>query len=255
MGGYGGNIYRYDLKKKRLARGAKIKQFWYAALSPSRNYILYERGGEQSNFIDFYNIRQDRNYEAAGYFKFRKAFPKFRKTTESPLLWVGSRDRFLAYITSGEHPDDIKPEDEEEQSKTWLALFDVPTGKIVWKKLTDKRAFPSAFQPLDAGKMLINYDEEVFKLSLATGKERKISGINGKSLVVSPNKKKIAFIESNRVFTSSPNGSNKKSVLELPPEWIPEKDYKGMGEHPPMWLPASDGLILFGENQLLIAQL
>jgi Tol biopolymer transport system component len=102
--------------------------------------------------------------------------------------------------------------------------------------------------------VLVNYDEDVYELSLADGKERQIRGISGKSLALSPDKKKIAFIKSNRVFTALINGGSKKTVLDLPPEWKPATDYKGMGEHPPMWSPTGDGLVLFGENQLLIAR-
>lgn len=255
MGGNPGNIYRFDLKNRRVKKGAPIKQFWEAALSPSGKYILYERGGEQSNYIDFYDVRLDKNYEAERRFNFRKAFPRFIEWSASPLVWVGNRDAFLAYVTSGVHPDEIKPEDAEEHNKTWLCLLDAPTGRIIWKKLIETGAFQSGFQPLNSGRVLVNYDEEIYELSLADGKERRIRGISGKSLVISPDKKKIAFIKSNRAFTALLNGDNKKPVLDLPRGWKPATDYKGMGERPPVWSPSGDGLILFGENQLLIARL
>jgi hypothetical protein len=255
MGGLPGNIFRYDLRRKRLTKGSKIKQFWYAALSPSRNFILYEHGGEQSNFTDFYDVRRDRNYEAAEYFDFRKAFPEFRKTNAFPLIWAGRGERFLAFVASGEHPDDIKPEDEKEQGRTWLALFDIPARKIVWKKLTDKSAFPSAFQPAGAGKVLVNYGAEVYELSLANGRERKLSGIDGSSLVVSPDKKRIAFIKANRVLTAFVDGSGTKPIFELPAGWKAAAGYKSMGERPPLWLPRGNALIFFGELELLIARL
>jgi hypothetical protein len=255
MGGNPGNIYRFDLKNRRVKKGAPIKQFWEAALSPSGKYILYERGGEQSNYVDFYDVRQDKNYEAARRFNFRKAFPQFTETSASPLGWVGNRDAFLAYVTSGVHPDEIKPEDEEKHNKTWLCLLDAPTGRIVWKKLIKSGAFQSEFQPLSVDKVLVNYGEDVYELSLADGRERQIRGISGKSLALSPDKKKIAFIKSNRVYTALINGGSKKPVLDLPPEWKPATDYKGMGERPPVWSPTSEQMILFGENQLLIARL
>jgi hypothetical protein len=255
MGGNPGNIYRYDLKNRRVKKGAPIKQFWEAALSPSGKYILYERGGEQSNYVDYYDVRQDKNHEAARRFNFRKAFPQFSETSASPLIWVGSRDAFLAYVTSGVHPDDIKPEDEEKHNKTWLCLLDATGGRILWKKLVERDAFQSQFQPLSAGKVLVNYGEDVYELSLADGRESRIRGIGGKSMVLSPDKKKITFIKSNRIFTALVNGGSEKPVLDLPPDWKPATNYKGMGERPPMWSPTGERLIVFGENQLLIARL
>jgi hypothetical protein len=252
-----GNIYRYDLKRKRLTAGVQIKQFWYNMLSPSRNYILYEYGSELSNFMNFYDVRQDKNFEAAAYFNFRKEFPKLRKTAEFPLLWVGDRDRFLAVIHSGLRPgdDELTPEEKEEQNKAWLALFDVPQRKIVWKKLAYRVGFPSSYQLLEDNKALVDYDDEVFELSLVDGTERRIHAIDGRFLSVSPDKRKIAFIKKNQVFTASPDGSDKKLILELPADWRHAADYKNVGVRSPMWLETGNTLILFGELQLLVVTL
>jgi len=133
-------------------------------------------------------------------------------------------------------------------------LFDVPTRKVIWKKLVNKWLFPSDFQQLNADKALLTYDDGVYELSLKNGTMRKNTKIDGEALTISPNGKKIAFIKTNQVFIASPDGSNKKQILDLPPEWKEQTAYKGMGIRPPLWSADNDWLILFGENQMLLVQ-
>ena len=243
-----GNIFRYDLKRKRLTKGAKIPMFWYASLSPSGKYILYEHGAEDNNNTDLYDISRDKNYPISEYFNFKNSFPQYKETDETPLVWLHSRDRFLAEISSNDDNDDI-------DEKVWLALFDVPSRKVIWKKSVDKWFFPSNFQQLSDEKALLDFDDGVYELFLENGDLRKNSNIDGKQIAVSPNRKNIAFIKSNQLFVASPDGSNRKLILDLPSDWKPQTAYKGGGERPPTWSVDSSSLILFGENQLLFVQL
>jgi hypothetical protein len=247
-GGDKGNIYRYDLKTKRTTKGAKVWGFWYASRSPSGKYILYEHGAEDNNNADLYHVLQNRNYPIAEYFNFRRVFPKLSPTNEVPIGWLAGKDRFLAEITSQE--DDLA------EPKGWLVLFDAAARKIIWKKSINKFLFPTDFQQLNADKALLRYDDSgVYELSLRNGAMRRNAKIDGDALTVSPDGKSIVLIEKKQVFNSSPDGRDKKQILELPPEWKPQTVYKGMGTRPPLWSAGGDWLIIFGENDLLLTQL
>lgn len=241
-----GNIFKFDLKRKLFFKGAQIYAFWYASVSPSRKYVLYEHGAEANNNADLYDISRNKNYPVSEYFNFKKEFPNYKVTDESPIAWIGT-DKFLAEVSDNG--------DAVEKNNSFLVLFDVAAKKTVWKKSVDKYLFPTAFQQLNAEKALVNYENEVFELSLTDGKTVKIPTIEGSSIAVSPDKTKVAFFNSNQLFVAAVNGDDKKSILELPAEWKHQNAYKGMGERTPLWSANGDSLILFAENQLLLVRL
>ena len=186
-----GNIFRYDLKKKRVIKGARISNFWYASLSPSSKYILYEHGSDVNNNTDLYDISRDKNYPISEYFNFKNSFPKYEETDEYPIAWLRNQDRFLAGVNSNDDNDEIG-------EKVWLALFDVLGKKVSWKKLLDKWFFPSNFQKLDDNKALLSYEDGVYELSLENGDLRKNTNIDGGQIAVSPDRTKITFIKSSQ---------------------------------------------------------
>ena len=243
-----GNIFRYDLKRKRVIKGARISDFWYASLSPSGKYILYEHGSDVNNNTDLYDISQDKNHPISEYFNFKNSFSEYEATDEYPIVWLRNQDRFLAGVNSNDDNDEIG-------EKVWLALFDVLGKKVSLKKLLDKWFFPSNFQQLDDNKALLSYEDGVYELSLENGDLRKNSNIDGGQIAVSPDRTKITFIKSSQLFVASPDGNNRKLILDLQSDWKPQTAYKGGGERLPVWSTDSNSLILFGENQLLFIQL
>jgi len=250
-----GNIFKFDLKRKRFSKGTKIFAFWYASASPSGKHILYEHGAEDNNNTDLYDISQDKNYPISEYFNFKKEFPEYKVTDESPIAWVES-DKFLAEISDNQFDEnEASNSGGAEKKHFWLVLFDVTGKNVVWKKSVDKWLFPTAFQQLSENKALVNYEDEVYELSLIDGKMVKLPGIDGNSISVSPNKKRVAFLKSNQLFITSPNGSDKKLVLGFPEDWEHQTAYKGMGERSALWSADSNSLILFGNNQLFLIQL
>lgn len=246
-GGEMGNIFRYDLKRRRMTRGARIPMFWYASLSPSTKYILYEHGAEDNNNAELYDVRQNKNYSISDYFNFKKTLPELKNTDEVPVAWLDNQDLFLAQIS---------PQGDEDGSSTneWLVLFDVPSRKIIWKRPLEKWFFPTHFQQLDRNKGLFVVDDSIYELSLTDGSSRKLSEIDGKSIAASPDGKTMAFVMSNQLFVASPDGRGKKLLCNIPSDWKTQTAYKAMGERPPLWSENGDTVILFGENQLLFAK-
>ena len=246
-GGKMGNIFRYDLKRRRMTKGARIPMFWYASLSPSAKYILYEHGAEDNNNTELYDVRENKNYSISDYFNFKKTLPELENTDEVPVAWLDDKDLFLAQIS---------PQGDGYGSSTneWLVLFDVPGRKIIWKRPLEKWFFPTHFQQLDNNKGLFVVDDSVYELSLTDGNSRKLSDIDGKSIAASPDGKTIAFVMTNQLFVSSPDGRGKKLLCDIPLDWKAQTAYKAMGERPPLWSENGDMVILFGENQLLFAQ-
>lgn len=241
-----GNIFKFDLKRKRFSRGAPIHAFWYASPSPSRRYVLYEHGAEDNNNSDLYDIAQNKNYPLAEFFNFKKEFPKYDATDEKPVAWIGA-DKFLAEVSGNG--------DGVENDGTFLVLFDAAAKKIVWKKPVERWLFPTAFQQLSADKALVNYENKVYELSLKDGKMAKISAVEGSSIAISPDKKRIAFFNSNQLFVAAISGDDKKSILELPAGWKHQEAYKAMGERTPLWSADGGSLILFGEKEMLFVKI
>lgn len=244
-GGEKGNIIRFNLKDGQVSKGAEIWDFWYAYLSPSGRYILYEHGAEDNNNADIYDITKNKNYPVAKYFNLKKIFPKYKETDEMPVAFLKNQDSFLAQINQN---------DDESDDQNWLVLFDVSSKKVIWKKLIDGWFFPSEFQQLNNDKAFITLGEEIYNLNLKSGELQKNSIISGRLLSISRDGSKIAFLESNKLFTISPDGTGRKLLLDLPPNWEFQKAYKGMGERLPEWSIDNNWLVLFGENQLLFVQ-
>lgn len=187
-GGEMGNIFRYDLKRRRMTRAARVPMFWYASLAPSKAFILYEHGAEDNNNAELYDILRNRNYAIANYLYLKKHFPEFKETDEAPIAWLDGRDRFLATVeATGEYGND---------ERVWLALFDVPARRMIWKTVLEKLFFPTDFQQMDEDKALFVADDTVFELSLRNGMISKHPNIGGKSIAVNPDRKTIAFVTS-----------------------------------------------------------
>lgn len=250
-GGNKGNIYKFDLARKRVTKSAVIWDFWYSSLSPTGRFVLYEHGAENNNNTDLYDILQGKNYPISKYFNFKINFPKLKATDEVPIIWLRGRDRFLASVS----PADDGENDPVKEEPDWLVLFDVPTRKILWKKPMDKRAFPTEYHQLDSNKLLVNFEDGIYELSLANGSLRKNSRLDGKQIAVSPNGKMVAFTKSNQVIIASPGGNNKKVILDLPADWKWQTAYKGMGERSPLWSADAKSLALFGENDVLVVKI
>jgi hypothetical protein len=247
-----GNIYQYDLRRGQVTKGAQIDAFWYASVSPSGRFVLYEHGAEDSNYTELYDIRRNRNHPISKYFNFKTIFPQYRATEEHPLVWLREGDRFLAEISEDDAPEENMAMPPPE--KLWLALFDVPTRKMIWKKQVKEFCFPTDFQQLDQTKALIGYEDGVYELSLADGNLRKNPKIDADVFAVSPNGKKLAVVKSNRLYIASPDGGRPQPVLDLPAEWTAQTAYKGMGKRPPLWSPDGQSLILCGENEMIVVR-
>ena len=245
-GGRKGNIFRFNLKTKRMTKGARVWAFWYTSLSPSGRYVLYEHGAEDTNNADLYDVLLDKNYPIHEYFSLEREFPGFEWNEEVPIAWLAGRDRFLAEI--------MTRKESGETDENWLVLFDVPSRKIIWKKLFIQSMFPPGFQQIDDETAFIDTYDGIYELSLTTGEMKKSEKIDGARASVSPDKKRIAFINVEKVFVASTGGRDKKQIFELPRDWEMQRAYKGMGERPPLWSPSSDRVILFGKDRLFLIE-
>ncbi len=247
-GGSMGNIFRYDLKQKRVIKGAPISGFWYAYLSPNSKYILYEHGSEENNNADLYDVLSDKNHEISKFFSFEKHFPRYTESDEAPIAWLSDENKFLAEISFG------NDESGDDPRHRFLA-------KIVWAKQTNIGIWPHSFQQFSENKALVSVIKEnddgaheVYEISLTNGDTKVIEEINGDALAVSPDKKRVAFLEKNNLFIAAPDGSNKRLVVSAIPRWESQLAYKNMGQRPPLWSPSNDSLILFGRDQLVLVR-
>lgn len=246
-----GNILRFDVKRQRRTRGAPIAGFYNPQLSPSRRFILFEHGnGLDQEYADIYDISRNTTARLSKRFNLRGAFPKYRKIKIKPVRWTGAND-LLAEVEKIESEREIS--DATYTSKdSWIVLLDAATGKIVWK-IQPKIAFgATSYQPLSAGKMLVDTTEAVYELSLANGKLKPLAELKGQSFAPGPDQKRVAYFENlNELYVSALGGADKKKILDLPKEWKVDR----WALRPPLWSPDGKQLIVFNDKEFLFVKL
>jgi hypothetical protein len=255
MGLNKGNILLFDVERARVRRGAQINGFKSGRLSPGGKYVLYEYAGELSNSASLYDIARNVNHQLPKRFNFKLHFPKYKKINVFPLTWINA-DRFIAAVDENQGDDageENKPADFTD-TPAWLALFDVVTGKIVWKEqLTG--SVPIYVERLSLTQAFFENGDGLFEISLADGRLTKLPAIKGTGFAVSPDKKRLAFLNGNQIFVSSLNGADKRLILEYPRIWQGSPSSYGLGTRSLNWSPDGKRLLVFDENRLLLVEI
>jgi hypothetical protein len=254
MGGFKGSIMRFDAARRRMTRGAEVWTFDSASLSPNGKYVLYEHGGDNDNRADYYDIARNVNYPLARRFNFKREFPKYKKTDEVPLGWVGP-EKFLAMVDENQFEESETSNREVVDTKPWLVLCDAGTGRIVWKKQLDSAAFPAYIHLLSPASALAAASDGLYEISLANGKFEKRAPIKGHDFALSSDKKRLAFIDSDQIFVSSLNGANRRSAVKFPDVWKYAGDYPELGARSLLWSPDGRLIVALGEKELLFVRL
>lgn len=252
FGGNKGTIIRFDLRRRRYTRGARIDGFKKPQLSPSGKYVLYEHGNDDINTADLYDIGRNVNYPIEKRFNFKRHFPKYKYVDIKPLAWVAA-NKFVAAIDenqSEEFKASPNPLDLPD-TPAWLALFDAANGKIVWKKQLSFNA-PPFLEQLNSSKAFFYNEKGRYEISLADGRLTKLPDIEGSLFTFSPDKKKLAFINGSQIFVSSSDGANKKLIFNLPEKRQDGTAFNPNRIHTINWSPDGKRLFVFENNRLLI---
>jgi hypothetical protein len=241
-GGEKGFLYQFDPSSGALQKGPAIAGFWYGSVSPSRRYILFEHGAEESNWTELYDLQTNRVHSIGRYFPWPRS-PYFRLDREEfPIKWMRNADRFLAIIEF-----DVDSGD----SKKWLVLFDVPSRTPIWKKRSDLSFFPSDFVQINERKAYVRSDSGIRTLSLATGVQRTVRGVNASSMSNHRESGEIAFVDKGELFVARSGFRNRRSIAKLPVGFMFSSAHKGMGERPPLWSPDGKVVFLIGKNEVM----
>ncbi len=246
-----GNVLRFDVERGRRTRGAAVSGFYNPRLSPSRRFILYENGnGLDKSYAELYDIARDRRAALARRFDLKRAFPKYKNIIERPVAWTGA-NTFLAEVEKVDREREISDATYTSED-AWLVLFNAATGRIVWKTRPMIEFGGTYYQQLGAGAMLVETGEShVYELSLANGKVKRLPQLEGSEFSLSPDKKKLTFFQSNRVFVSALDGSGKKKILDLPKNWAPDP----WDLQPSRWSPDGRRLFVYNDKQFLYVRL
>lgn len=246
-----GNILRFDIKSQRRTRGAPIAGFYNPQLSPSRRFILFEHGnGLDTEYADIYDISRGTTARLISRFNLKRAFPKYKKIKVRPIKWAGE-NTLLAEVEKFDSEREISDATYIGED-SWIVLLDAATGKIVWKTNPKIEFGATNYEPLGAGKMLIDAKDAVYELSLADGKVTPLTALEGQSFAPSPDKKKAAYFKNlNELYVSALDGTNTKKLLELPKEWKVDR----WSPRPPLWSADGKSLIVFNDKEFLFVRL
>lgn len=237
-GGKKGNVIKYNLRKGLVTRKCQINGYWYAQLSASKKYILYQYGSEENNNAYFYDIIKDKNYSVSDYFAFNRALKS--GTDEEPIIWIKNKDAFICGASAYEEGKSHFLS----ESENWLVCCDIKSKKILWKVADKLSYFPDDWVQINEKEALIRSGDTVYVMSVDNGMVKECNWINGaRKLSVSQDGKKIAYIKKNTLFVGNMFSVNFRKVFTFSKDFIEQYSYKGMGTHCPVWSP--DGKMIF----------
>lgn len=246
-----GNILRFDLGRKRRARGPRIAAFFNPHLSPNGRFIAYEYDVMDTEpHAEYYDVARNVNHPLATRFNFRRAFPRYKNTNQRFLGWVGP-DTFLAEVTERRDSTGAST-----GAEAWLVLLNAATGRIVWKRQLGLGETIPYLQQLSPTKMLADHEYEgLFEISLKDGQTTPRPPVRGDKITLSPDKNRIAYFFDKRLFVSALDGTDKKSLFELPKEWELPRGFAQTYARELRWSPDGKRLFIMGDDAFLIVDL
>jgi hypothetical protein len=234
-----GNLLRHDLSSGTITKGAEIRAFAQARLSPDRRWIAYEFGDEETNHTHLYDLQTNSDVATLS------IIGKGAEVLQMPLGWTQD-GRFLVELEIG------GPVDPERS----LALIDPRTRKLLWQQPVSFGLFPSEFIPLDASHALLIDSESssIHTLDLRDGTLGRLDKGGAKAASPSPDRQRIAILDwpgrtdddgprDATLTLARPDGTDAAVIARLP-AFKSKPVYKGMGIAPPLWSARGDLIVV-----------
>lgn len=234
-----GNLLRHDLSSGTITKGAEIRAFAQARLSPDRRWIAYEYGDEETNHTHLYDLQTNSDIATL------PIIGKGAEVLQIPLGWTQD-GRLLVELESGGPVD----------PKRSLALIDPRTRKLLWQQPVSFDLFPSEFIPLDASHaLLINSDNSsIHTLDFRDGTLGRLEKAGAKAASPGPDRQRIAILDwpgrtddddprEATLTLARPDGTDAAVIARLP-AFKSKPVYKGMGITPPRWSPRGDLIVV-----------